>query len=111
MYIMIGGDTCLLPYSETDIKTESQVFLIGVALKIREDIFYQLRPARHENLIKSLCSIGMDLEAVIGATRGFLTNQGNFVTRNEAFTIAEEAKQLCGVAPDAVKGLSSYNVW
>lgn len=62
------------------------------------------RPARHHHILNTHGDLA-------GEEQGFLTNEGYFVDREEAFTIARDAGQIvrrCGGDDDS---LFSENLW
>jgi len=65
-------------------------------------------PARHGDLMRSLYAINKRI-SILPSEQGFLTSEGRFVTRPEAFLIAEAAGQLLGEPPRG--DLYSEDVW
>jgi hypothetical protein len=61
--------------------------IIGVALKIGEDLYFASRPARHDTMINMAFKDGHP--APVGGVQGFLTDTGQFVDREEAASIAQ----------------------
>lgn len=52
------------------------------------------RPARHHTILHTLDAMGIDAIKIHGDNQGFITSEGRYVNRVEAFGIAYRAKQL-----------------
>jgi hypothetical protein len=74
------------------------VKIIGVALKLPDDTIFSLpQPARHHNLLNILREENETLPIKINLNKveqGFITDTGDFITREEAEIIAIETGQL-----------------
>jgi hypothetical protein len=82
--------------------------ILGAAIRLADGkIFYSAPPARHPSIILLCQNQGASL---VGSTQGFLTTDGDFVDRKEAWTVAERAGQLLPV-PHQVGTLYSEDVW
>jgi hypothetical protein len=49
---------------------------------------------RHHNCIRTMADCGLSLPVTKGAIQGFVTDEGAFVDRKEAFVIASNANQI-----------------
>jgi hypothetical protein len=81
--------------------------IVSVAIRRGKLIFSIEAPARHHHVLHT-----MDLQEKIDAIdvdQGFLTNEGKFVDREEAFKIALAANQLLAIHP--LKELFSEDIW
>ncbi len=67
------------------------------------------KPARHHTILHSLSLMGIDAMLIHGDNQGFITSEGRYVNRVEAFGIAYKAKQI----PRDSKGpqLFSEDLW
>lgn len=69
-----------------------------------------LPPARHHTILQSMDVImGIDTEKVLPSEQGFLTDEGKFVNRVEAFYVAWKAGQL--LKPTNGPELFSEDLW
>ena len=67
-------------------------------------------PARHHTILHSMdCEMGIDTTTIPPANQGFLTSEGKFVNRVEAFYIAHRAGQIG--AKDGEPRLFSEDLW
>ena len=67
-------------------------------------------PARHNDIIAHMRTIGKTPEQIAGATQGFMTNMGLFVMRKAALKVALRANQVADkLAPHDV--LFSEDMW
>jgi hypothetical protein len=66
-------------------------------------------PARHNDVIRELSALGHPWP--IRGTQGFVLDDGTFVTRRAALTIAERAGQLLSEPIAPAHGLFSEDVW
>lgn len=67
-------------------------------------------PARHHTILQSMdLEMGIDPTAVPPANQGFLTSEGKFVNRVEAYYIAHRAGQIGG--KDGNPRLFSEDLW
>ena len=66
-------------------------------------------PNRHHDIIKTMIVVSKIPHPFVGMVQGFLTSEGNFVNRKEAYKIAKEAKQLLREHPGG--SLFSEEVW
>lgn len=62
--------------------------IVGVAMKHREtgDVYWLLKPARHDSLIKAL--IAVDKRDWAKGHQGFITDEGQFLNRESAWLYA-----------------------
>ena len=68
------------------------------------------RPGRHASILYATGIAGMPKEVRFGMCQGFVTSDGRFVSREEAFQIAAEAGQIVEHhGPDGM--LFSEDVW
>lgn len=88
--------------------------IIAAAVKIRGVALSMPPPARHYDIVNSMC----DTLGTPSATRyalpddqGFLTDEGKFVGRVEAKTIATAAGQVKPSAPSYMKELFTEDIW
>lgn len=67
------------------------------------------KPARHHTILHSLSLMGIDAMLIHGDNQGFITSEGRYVNRVEAFGIAYKAEQI----PRGSKGpqLFSEDLW
>lgn len=78
--------------------------IAAVAIKMPDgSIRTKERPARHHELIHDLYE---ETGEVVTGQQGFVTNEGRFVERKEAYIIAIKADQL-----DPKRTLFSEDVW
>ncbi len=91
-----------------DNKVSTTARIDAVAIKAPNGIVLTLpKPARHHDILHSLADLGC---VVRGATQGFLTSEGKFVDRTEAWSIALAADQI--FRDHHIKGkLFSEHVW
>lgn len=66
-------------------------------------------PARHHNIIHAMARAGWG-DAPHGE-QGFLDSRGEFLSRAEAYVVAEAAKQITSRGPHRVGWLFSEDVW
>lgn len=66
-------------------------------------------PARHNDVIRHLSDLGHSWP--IKGTQGFVLDDGTFVTRRAALSIAERAGQLIREPIAPAHGLFSEDVW
>jgi len=64
--------------------------IISAALKLGEVIISLPKPNRHHDLLRETFLATGDAKFGKDATQGFLTDQGTFLTREEAFRVAFE---------------------
>lgn len=81
--------------------------VIGVALKQNEQVTFLLPPKRHGDVFRLINLEKGDVE------QGFIDNRGNYLSREEAWFVAQEAGQLLERAPTDKRGgtLYSEDVW
>jgi hypothetical protein len=82
----------------------------AVALCLGGAIHSLPRPARHHDLIRAMISEGISRDDVAIAEQGFVTNEGNFLSRWRARRVAEKAGQ-CETGTDGDRELCSEDVW
>ena len=78
--------------------------IVAVALKLGDKIYTLPPPARHSDLFKL-----EEKEILARAEQGFLTNEGQFVTRKQAAVIAVRAGQV--KSPSIPSCLISEDLW
>ena len=77
------------------------------AVKLSGGLIVSLpRPARHHDILNALARVN-----VICLEQGFLTNEGNFVTRSEGWRIAQDAGQIKYECGGPYGELYSDNLW
>lgn len=73
-------------------------------------IYTMERPARHGTILQAVGRAGIQLPKR-GTTQGFLTNTGDFVSRQLAYIIAEAEGQIIRNPPVSVGELFSEDIW
>ena len=83
--------------------------IVGAAIFHEGQIFWLEVPARHGDVMAALVKLGQKRAAVVG-DQGFVTQNGDFLTRKEAREVAERYGQL---KPNALQHeeLFSEDVW
>lgn len=67
--------------------------ITGVAIK-REGVVYQLpKPNRHHHVIRLMADLGIPKPVTLNAVQGFVTDTGEFLDREQAYTLVLENKQ------------------
>lgn len=66
-------------------------------------------PARHHDVVQAMRDANMTRETIANSEQGFITSDGRFVSREEAFAIAVVACQLKECSVEGV--LYSEDVW
>lgn len=68
-------------------------------------------PARHHTILQSMSELmGIPAGSLAASTQGFLTSEGRFVNRREAWDIAWRAKQI-GEKTTSAPLLYSEDMW
>ena len=84
--------------------------IVGVAFRKGSLVQYLPKPNRHHHIIKELSDLLGG--PVRNFEQGFLCSEGHYVTRKEAWPIAEAAGQLLSRAPTGSYGtLFSEDGW
>lgn len=82
--------------------------IVSAAVTYAGIIFTLPMPARHPQIVHNMSACDLPQ----GGSQGFLTSTGRYVTRQEAWDIAENANQLMPCAPTGPKGtLFSEDLW
>ena len=64
----------------------------AAAIKLKDGrIVFKFSPARHSDVMLDISTQG---DSLSGAIQGFMTSEGRFVTREEAYKIADAAGQI-----------------
>lgn len=88
--------------------TMDQTRILAAAIKLADgEVVSVPQPARHPSVILLCEAQGKSLS---GSVQGFVTSEGRFVDRHEAYEIAERARQLIP-RPHVVGKLFSEDVW
>lgn len=87
----------------------SEPRIVGAAIHLDGNTYWLEAPARHGDVMAALCKLGQKRTAVVG-DQGFVTQNGDFLTRRDARQVAERYGQL---KPNALKHdeLFSEDVW
>ena len=90
----------------------SRPYIVGVALKMRRGTVYSAdAPKRHGDVIHDMRAAGESVADIAEAEQGFVTNERNFVSRQEATAIAGAAGQIAHWFPPIKRELFSEDVW
>lgn len=85
-----------------------QPSILAAAIKLADgEVISAPRPARHSSVFLLIQARGL---SHVGSTQGFITTDGRFVDRHEAYEIAECAGQLIP-KPHQPGRLFSEDVW
>ena len=69
--------------------------IYGPAMQTPEGEVYRLAaPNRHHDVMKHMRASGVDPIDMWGSAQGFWTSEGRYVSREEAWEIADAAKQI-----------------
>lgn len=91
-------------------ESTNTIKITGVAIMMSDNIFFCLpKPKRHHHILHMLARAGITLRHN-RKDQGFVTNEGKFVTREEALIIAREAGQLLPCHEHETQ-LFSESVW
>lgn len=89
--------------------SESEVTIVAAAI-LHGAVISLPAPARHHTILQSMdLEMGIDPTSVPPANQGFLTSEGKFVNRVEAYYIAHRAGQIG--AKDGTPRLFSEDLW
>lgn len=99
-----AGD--LIGHTEEDEKMSERI--VAAAVIWNGLVISKRRPARHHDILQQL---DKRLGIIGGDYQGFLTDQGEFVSRDIALTIAEEAGQVVAGKTVHRDQLFSEDVW
>ena len=80
-----------------------------MAIKKGNEMYSLLKPARHDDIIRSMVKVGKLTTGTRGLEFGFILSDGEFVSRTEAITVAIESGQL--KCPKASNYLMSQDLW
>lgn len=82
-----------------------------VAVRFQGKVFSLPRPYRHHHIIRVICYLDSDVDCVDahGDDQGFLTDEGQYLTRNES----EQHARACGQLTRPIIGgvLTSEDLW
>jgi hypothetical protein len=85
------------------------VKIVGVAIKLKDGkVTSLLAPNRHHHIFEFYRKQGLSFMDVRDNIQGFITESGDFVTREEAWDIALESGQACGMHGSI---LTSEDLW
>jgi len=88
------------------------VTIVSVAIQDPNGLVFSLpKPKRHNHIVHSMALVGMPTPVTNNREQGFLTSEGNFVTREEAAVIAISCGQVKAEALDVPGVLFSEDVW
>lgn len=110
---------CTLSFRGWKLKTKCRlcavpVFPVGkihithVAVKYENQVYSLPAPDRHHHVLKVIYK---KHNTTAYNKQGFLTNEGKFVTRKEAFAIAKEACQIRDITKNVSGELFSEDLW
>lgn len=94
---------CAVPRFPTGI-----AHITHVAIKYKDVVYSLAAPDRHHHVLRV---IHKKHKSTAFNEQGFLTNEGKFVTREEAFVIAKAAAQIRDITKTVSSELFSEDLW
>lgn len=75
---------------------EERIWAAAILTKDGKELYIGVKPRRHHDVIEDMKLFKVPAEIIATSIQGFYTNKERFLTREEAYEVAEAAGQLRG---------------